>query len=42
LEKKVQKYLYLGQIDEFKRKKKACQVKIEEHAGGMPKHARHE
>jgi hypothetical protein len=34
--------LYLGQIAEFERKKITWQIKTEEHAGGMPRHAKHE
>jgi hypothetical protein len=34
--------LYLGQIAEFERKIFTWQIKTEERAGGMPRHARHE
>jgi hypothetical protein len=41
--KKIQKCLYLGHVAEFEREKSFTgQVKTEEHAGGMPRHARHE
>jgi hypothetical protein len=42
LDKIYKKCLYLGHIAEFERKKIKCQVKTEEHAGGVPRHARNE
>jgi hypothetical protein len=40
---KVYKNVYISaKLWNLKRKTYTCQVKTEEHAGGMPRHARHE
>jgi hypothetical protein len=38
----LKKCLYFVQIADFKKQQFACRDKPEEHAGGMPRHTRHE